>query len=237
MARISKQEYETRRDACAIIYAADRPETMADIMETRGVETELEAARLYTNGILLRMVRTGAVKNRVEGLERIEDAQVAGHGRMPTVNKLARTVARLNRKTGRGYMRILPDGTREHVAPVKAEKRAHVATIGIGRFYGSIYVELNAAESVNTVENALNDAEIDAARARAADIAREYIREYMDGMTRKARETIEDVKAIDRDIMDTRDALRDKVLYLYRDFPAREQVSAREYVRLLRAYA
>ena len=59
----------------------------------------------------------------------------------------------------------------------------------------------------------------------------------MQGLTRKARDTIGDIKAMDKNPVDARDAMRDNVMYLYRDFPARDAVSAREYARLLKAYA
>lgn len=235
---MTRKEYETRRDACAVIFMADRADTIARIMEDQGIEDAMDASRLYVNGILSRMVRTGETRNRIDGLEKLESSQVESrYAVMPTVNKLARNVARLQRMTGKAYTRILADGTREEIKPAQAEKRAHVATIGIGRFYGSIYVELECAEQSASVEDVYNDSIIDSARAHADEIAREYIREYMQGLTRKARETIGDIKAMDGNPVDARDAMRDKVMYLYRDFPARDTVSAREYARLLKAYA
>jgi hypothetical protein len=235
---MTKKEYETRRDACAWIFMADRSDTIGNIMADQSIDKPIEAARLYVNGILSRMVRTGETRNRIDALEKLESSQVESrYAVMPTINKLARTVARLNRKTGRDYIRILPDGTREEIKPVRQEKRAHVATTGIGRFYGSIYIELERAEQSASADAVYNDSIIDSARARANEIAREYIREYMQGLTSKARDTIGEIKAMEKNPVDTRDAMRDKVMYLYRDFPARDMVSAREYARLLKAYA
>lgn len=234
---MTKQEYNTRRDATAWIFTSERPETIARIMDGKGLVCPLNAARLYVNGILSRMVRTGETRNRVDALEKLEASQVESrYTTAPTVNKIARAVGRLNAMTGRDYIRITKDGKREVVAYTKDEKRAHVATIGVGRFYGSIYVELETMQNIDAMQ-AYDDNEIEIARARAEDIAREYIREYMQGLSVKARAAVRAIVALDGLAVDTRDAMRDKVMYLYRDFPARDQVSAREYNRLLKAYA
>lgn len=234
---MTKQEYNTRRDACAWITVNERPESIARIMDGKGIICPMLAGRLYVNGILSRMVRTGETRNRIEALEKVENGQVESrYTTAPTINKTARAVARLNKMTGTSYTRIAKDGTREIIEHTKDAKRAHIATIGVGRFYGSIYVELETMQNIDAMQ-AYNDNEIEIARARAEDIAREYIREYMQGLSVKARATVRAIVALDGLAVDTRDTMRDKIMYLYRDFPAREQVSAREYNRLLKAYA
>ena len=97
---MTKQEYATRRDATAWIFTNERPETIARIMEGKGMVCPMLAGRLYVNGILSRMVRTGETRNRIDALEKLEASQVESrYTTAPTINKTARAVARPGKAT------------------------------------------------------------------------------------------------------------------------------------------
>ena len=233
--------FSRRIDACAAIFSADRPEKVAKIAEDCGC-SEHDAARRYVVGALKASVRRLQARNLSEALEQFEGEQV--NDRSVSVqgeSALARDVARINRENGREYTRIV-NGAREVIRPEKAAPLSHKRNMG--KVLGSLYVEYDASVEASAPDIVYETAERDVYALHIADAISAYINDYVSRLSKTARKTIRDLVASElseAEIMKGRGEeaakLRERVKYLHRNFPARDSVTARELVGMLRKYA
>ena len=231
------EHFQERVNACAIIMANDKPEKIVAIAEERNVDATT-AARMYVLGALKASIRRGSAVNMADALERFEDSQIGDrsvsvHGEAP-INREVRRIDHINRQWS----------IEEGIEPTHERKESKAARPrrNMGKCLGELYTAWDASIMAYNPETIAEDDARASVEAKAA-IAR-YIAEYVSRLSRTARATIRDVKATRYDV----DAImkgatpetakmKERVKYLHHNFPARDSVTARELLSLLREYA
>jgi hypothetical protein len=238
--------FNERISACALLWrnASERnADKAADIAKARNV-SEDEAARLYIVGALKCAVRRGSAKNFTDALETLEAEQVSD--RKASVkgigSSVTRDVARLEKMTGKDFVRIAKDGKREEVkVEVKPEARVHARNLG--KVLGALYVECDARAAMDAPDYIFERAEYDAIALDIGGAIGAYISDYVARLSTTGKKAIRDIVAASASV----DAimvgkgelakLRERAKYLHRNFPQAEAITTRELVTLLRQYA
>jgi hypothetical protein len=197
-----------RIDACAYIFMADKPEKINAIMADRNVP-ELEAGRIYTIGALKAAKRRGTAKNYREALEVLEAEQVGDRGsrltRTISADNTARTIQRINRANGNGYISgtygytTVIDNTvvygpvvgTVHNAQLETKKRDH--TRYMGKILGTMYADMEfRQERLDPVYDAHNTA--------IGKNLRVFFKEYQSRLSKTVRQRLTELaEYIDRE--------------------------------------
>jgi hypothetical protein len=202
------------------------------------------SARKYVVGTLRAMVRSGEAKNFEAALDIYEerqagDRQVSVHGESET----ARAVRRINAFNGASYTRIV-GGVRTDVSGASEDRVKPAHRRNMGKVLGTLYVEYDASVASSAPDVVLELEGREAIELRIDDAIRAYINDYVSRLSNTARANIRIIRSMEasaQEIMrgktpETYRAMK-AIKYLHHNFPARDSISAREMIDLLRKYA
>lgn len=231
-----------RVKACAEIAKVDKAEKIEAIAET--MDGDIDGASIrYVLGALKAGIRRGTYRTYEDALDAFERAQVGDRGQsLAMPSPLERTVRHIN------YINQLPSTQweRDLLArkgiEVKATK-SHARNMA--KVMGQLYVQWEDCETMNTVQYAIDADERDARIVNTEKHIAAYVREYIGRLSPTAqkavREIVESAYTAETICKAERDAdaerIRNKANYLHRGFPARDALSAREFVDVLKKYA
>jgi len=227
----------TRRiEACAVIVADEKADKVQSIIEyveeteNRAISVE-EASSRYVIGALRQLVRKQIVRTYEEALDRFENEQIGDRERGFTMeSSVSREVRRINAINNAGNVKLPVKVTAPH-------------TRNMAKVYGSLYVQWIDSEESQAVEAVLDAQEYDAMALHMEEHIKAYINEYIGRLSTSGVKAIHELCASRytvRQIMTAKNgeekALRNKIEYIHRSFPARDSVSARELARILIKY-
>jgi hypothetical protein len=212
-----------RVDACARIFAADKPEKIAQIMQDRQVD-ELTAGRIYTLGALKASIRRGTARTYAEALEHLEYEQVGDRGdpltRTLSAERVAANIAEYRCRTEAEPMRVThvdvvrrawarmdnqPISTYaqdwHYMDDIPDDTGRHGRTMRVGRILGAMYADWEAreieADPVYGAHNAMIDRNL---RVFFAD----YVRRLSRTVRRRIDELVEYIEATGADKVEER---------------------------------
>jgi hypothetical protein len=245
-----------RVDACAVIYAADKPERIGKIAENKGVDAHT-AAVIYTLGALKYLKKRGIARNYADAIAQIEDRQVGARVNplqvTASADNTAGQVARLNRLTNASDMAVYregftvsPEGVAEQARffvekakseDPKSEPRRH--TVNMGKVFGTLYTQWEEREADDTLENDFT----------AATVKRNltaFFKEYEDRLSDRSRQNLYAITKYTGDAKDitsaeARNDPETKRLYktvdnLFYNFPHKDAITRPQFVDMVREY-
>lgn len=222
--------------ACAIIMADEKREFFARIAEENGETVEAMALR-YTLGSLKAMIKRGQCATYAQAAEVMEDEQTgAMRVALPAMGSVAKDVARINAAN-----RVTMASSAHARVRIGSSR---LTARGLGKVYGSLYVEWIGKESDSSPDSILDANERQAREVRAESIIKAYINEYIEHVSKTAQKAIHEivhshysVDSIMQSYGGEEGKLHNKIKYLHKGSPVADSVTAREWLELLRKYA
>jgi hypothetical protein len=215
-----------RVDACAIIFTADNQEKIDLIAEYKEVTKEV-AARIYIIGILKASIRRGTARSYADAIDQYEARQAGDRLNSVTMpSSITAEVSRINK-----INKVTGTGGRKHVR-------------NMAKVIGSLYVQWEDIEASYDPAVVYTRSEFNKLVTSAEDEIARYMSDYVSRLSATARASLRKIVESmysDSAIMTARDSsecsrLRDKVRYLHDGFPARDNVGANDYLKLIRKY-
>ena len=227
------KETRLRVEACAWIIADEKAAKVAEIASAKGVTT-IDAATMYVWGIIKADIRRGVYSKYDDALTALEYRQSGDTGnRLSVQSPISREVARINAINNKGT----------------AKKPSHASKgVRMAKVIGELYVQWAEQEEMTAPDYIMhhNDymAILGSGEEQYSKAIRAYMDEYYTRLSVTARGAARLVAASGIPVADAMRAkegkglsIRNKIKYLYRGFPARDVMTAREFGELLVKYA